>query len=286
MSSRRPLILVTNDDGVDGVGLHALARAMCECGDVTVVAPNEEYSGYSSAIGPIWEEHPHVHEAHIDGIDQVWTVAGPPALCVMYASLGAFDFRPDIIVSGVNPGANVGRAVYYSGTIGAAVAGRNYGIPGMAVSQAVDGASAEGQAWEDVVAAVDWSVSTTVAQQVLNAWWPRLEAPFEPGEAPLLNLNIPATSLDGIKGWRWADVGHFPRRSLTAVSLRPHPGHLGSFQVTFEYGQENSMDPATDTAIVADDHVSLSYLSEVTAVDRTASSAGKAVAASLDDLIG
>ena len=96
-------ILVTNDDGVDSVGLHILARAMRPFGNVTVVAPDREYSGAGAAIGAIWEEHPEVHDATIDGIDTTWTVSGAPALCVMYAHLGAFDFHPDLIVSGINP---------------------------------------------------------------------------------------------------------------------------------------------------------------------------------------
>ena len=285
MSKSRPRILVTNDDGVDAVGIHALARAMTELGDVTVVAPDDEYSGYASAIGPIWDEHPHVHQATIDGIETVWSVAGPPALCVMYACLGAFDFQPDLIVSGVNPGANVGRSVYYSGTIGAALAGRNYGIPGIAVSQAVDGTSVEGQAWDDVVAGIDWSVSTTVAQQVVTALLPTLTDERVPGRAPVLNLNVPATSLDQIKGWEWAEIGQLPRTSLMTVSLNPHPGHVGSYQVSFKYGQENSLDPASDTALIAENLVTVSYLSPVTAVDSSAEEAGPAVGSALDALL-
>ncbi|MDH3295174.1 MAG: 5'/3'-nucleotidase SurE [Acidimicrobiia bacterium] len=286
MHNRRPQILVTNDDGVDGIGMHALADAMVELGEVTVVAPDEEYSGYSSAIGPIWDEHPHVHKAHIDGIDRVWAVSGPPALCVMYTCLGAFDFRPDIIVSGINPGANVGRSVYYSGTIGATLTGRNYGIPGVAISQAVDGASAEGQAWDDVVASIDWNVSATVARRVVASLLASLDETYEPGTAPVLNVNVPATSLDGIKGWKWGEVGHFPRRSLTAVTLRPHPGHKDSYQVNFEFGEENSLSPEIDTAIVSENRVSLSYLSEISAIDHRHARMGKAVASALDDLIG
>ena len=112
-------ILVTNDDGIDSVGLHVLARAMKAVGDVVVVAPDDEYSGYGAALGPLHMLEPEVHRTSIiDGIDESWTVSGSPALCVMFARLGMFGSY-DLVVAGINPGANVGRSVYHSGTVGA-----------------------------------------------------------------------------------------------------------------------------------------------------------------------
>ena len=73
-------ILVTNDDGIDSIGLHLLARAMAPHGDVVVIAPDSEYSGASAAIGAIHLMRPEIHRAHLDGLDEVWTVTGPPAL--------------------------------------------------------------------------------------------------------------------------------------------------------------------------------------------------------------
>ena len=130
-----PNILVTNDDGIDSVGLHVLARALRSLGRVTIVAPDREFSGAGAAIGPLHLHQPIIDEVEIDGIDSSWTIDGPPALCVFYARMGAFGFRPDIVVSGINPGANLGRAVYHSGTIGATLTARNGNIPGVAVSQ-------------------------------------------------------------------------------------------------------------------------------------------------------
>ena len=83
-------ILVTNDDGIDSVGLHVLARAVRPCGEVVVIAPDREYSGASAAFGALHLIHPEVHRTSIDGIDEAWAVSGPPALCVMFARLGAF----------------------------------------------------------------------------------------------------------------------------------------------------------------------------------------------------
>ena len=133
----RPRILVTNDDGIDSLGLYALARAVAEHGDVMVVAPDDEFSGASSAIGSISDMKPQAHRREIPdlpGDNNVWAVSGPPALCVLFVRMGAFDFEPDLVVSGINPGANIGRSVYHSGTIGACLTGRNAGFPGVAVS--------------------------------------------------------------------------------------------------------------------------------------------------------
>jgi 5'-nucleotidase len=278
-------ILVTNDDGVDSMGLHVLARAMRPFGRVTVVAPDHEFSGAGAAIGAIWEEHPEVHDAHIDGIDKVWTVSGPPALCVMYAHLGAFEFHPDLIVSGINPGANVGRSVYHSGTIGAALTGRNYGIPGVAVSQAVDNSGVEGQAWGDVVANLPWDTAASVTQRVVDAMVNTMADHYEPGRSPVLNINVPDLAFDQLEGWRWTSVGTAPRRAMTTVHLTPKAGHVGSYSVRFDYGDAVDPERGTDTATVIDGLVSISSLSQITANDDTPTLVGKAVSKGLDDLL-
>jgi len=120
-------ILVTNDDGIDSEGLWVLARAMVPHGDVVVVAPDQEFSGASAALGALHLIQPEVRRLTIDGVPEAWSLTGPPALCVMFTRLGAFGAPFDLIVSGINPGANVGRSVYHSGTIGAALTGRNGG---------------------------------------------------------------------------------------------------------------------------------------------------------------
>ena len=136
-------ILVTNDDGIDSVGLHRLVAAIAPLGEVVVAAPDREFSGAGAAIGALHLMQPEIHRASIPGVDldEVWAVGGPPALCVMFANLEAFGPRPELIVSGINPGANVGRSVYHSGTVGACLTGRNAGISGVAVSQEVTGFS-------------------------------------------------------------------------------------------------------------------------------------------------
>ena len=132
-------ILVTNDDGIDSQGLRTLARAMTIHGEVTVVAPDREYSGAAASLGVLNEMQPEAHRVEMDGVVSAWAVNGPPALCVMFATLGVFGHSMDMVVAGINPGANVGRAVYHSGTVGAALTARGRGLTGVAVSQAVEG---------------------------------------------------------------------------------------------------------------------------------------------------
>ena len=121
-------ILVTNDDGIDSIGLHVLVRAMCRLDgghEIVVAAPDTEYSGAGASLGALHLIRPEVRVARIEGCtaSAVWAVTGPPALCVMFSRLGAFGEPFDLVVSGINPGANVGRAVYHSGTVGRRVDG-------------------------------------------------------------------------------------------------------------------------------------------------------------------
>lgn len=257
----KPLrIMVTNDDGIDSVGLHVLARAMRPFGDVSIIAPDGEFSGSGASIGPIWEHAPEIHEDSVAGIETSWTVSGPPALCVLLARQGAFGDPPELIVSGINPGANVGRSVYHSGTIGAALTGRNAGIPGIAVSQSVHDFGAEGQAWGEVIAGLHWETAATITAQIVEVL---LSTPRT--HAGVLNLNVPDLALEDIKGWQWTRVGAMPPRAMAGVELTPKPGHLGSYQVGYKFGESADIEPGTDTAAIMDNQVALSWLSPIVA---------------------
>ena len=113
---------MTNDDGIDSLGLHVLARALTELGDVVIIAPDREFSGSGAAVGALYEFRPEVRRRQIDGVAEAWSLNGPPALCVLYSKLGVFGDPFDLVVAGINPGSNVGRSVYYSGTVGACLA--------------------------------------------------------------------------------------------------------------------------------------------------------------------
>ncbi len=273
----RPQLLLTNDDGIDSVGLHVLARAMQELGDVTIIAPDSEYSGAGAAIGAIWEIKPEVHEAHVEGFDKAWSVSGPPALCVMFARMGAFGFTPDLIVSGINPGANVGRSVYHSGTIGACLTGRNGGVSGIAVSQRVENFGVEGQAWEDTIKNQKWQSAADVAAAAAAAI---LENP--PEAASVLNINVPNLATDELGKWSWTQVGDKPPRTWTKARLEPKEGHVGSYHVELEYGDNVDQPEGTDTRAIMDNEVSMTWLSRLDALDDDTT----AVDAKLQQLIG
>ncbi|NNF56058.1 MAG: 5'/3'-nucleotidase SurE [Acidimicrobiales bacterium] len=256
--SRRPQILVTNDDGIDSLGLHALACAVAEHGDVTVVAPDQEFSGSSSAIGSIFDIKPEAHRRLIPdlpGSNNVWAVNGPPALCVLFARMGAFPVQPDIIVSGINPGANVGRSVYHSGTIGACLTGRNGGVPGIAVSQALQKYITTGQSWDEAIAAIDWTTAATIAAAATK---PLLESPMpEPG---VLNLNIPDKPLGEIDSMMWTTVAVHPPEETTAAQLIPIAGHTNSYEVKINWGTKWTGEPGSDVAAVADGLLSATWV--------------------------
>lgn len=255
-------ILVTNDDGIDSIGLHVLARAMRRHGEVVVAAPDREYSGASAAVGALHLIRPEVHHAAIEGVVEAWAVSGPPALCVMFARLGVFGAAFDLVVSGINPGANVGRSVYHSGTVGAALTARTGGISGVAVSQAVAGIGIEGQGWDEMLQGQQWDTAAMVADVVVEGL---LADP--PAEAVALNVNVPNLALEEISGWRRTTVGTKLPRSMASAHREPKEGHAGSYYVRMTWGDRVELPVHTDGGAVEAGDVSISYLSRLDAVD-------------------
>ena len=252
-------ILVTNDDGIESEGLHVLARALRGQGEVIVVAPDSEYSGAGAAIGPIHLSEPEVRSVDVDGIDTAWSVSGPPALCVMFARLGLFG-DVDLVVSGINPGANVGRSVYHSGTVGAALTARHTNIPSLAVSQHLTGFGVEGQVWEDLIVGQKWHVAAEVASTIVEGL-----LRDDVGDSPVVNVNVPNLELDQIRGWRFTELGDQPPRAIENIELRPTPDE-GTFRVSMSWGDENLQSPDVDAGAVMNDEISVSYLARIVAL--------------------
>ena len=197
-------ILVTNDDGVHAPGLAAMTRALAEWraraasetappGDpspggheLVVVAPLANHSGAAAAVGTVYEREAIAYRAlRIDGADDVpvFGLDASPALSVIVGALGGFGAKPDLVVSGINLGVNVGRSVLHSGTVGAALTGAQLGMRGLAVSMR---SGTEPECWE---------TAATIAVQLL----PVLAA------APVrtvLNLNVPSLPLKELRGVR------------------------------------------------------------------------------------
>ena len=252
-------IFVTNDDGIDSLGLHILARAMLPFGGVVVGAPDTEYSGASSSFGALHLIRPELHKANIEGIDEAWSITGPPALCVMFARLGAFGEPFDLVVSGINPGANVGRSVYHSGTIGACLTARNGGINGVAVSQAVDEGGYMGQGIEEMLRNQKWDSAAEIAAIAVEEMSTNL-----PKEASVLNINVPNLELSEMKGWRETKVGTDLIRQMTQVDIEPKIGHEGTFHLKLKWGER--IPPSSiedDVGAVANGYVSISWLSRL-----------------------
>ena len=255
-------ILVTNDDGIDSIGLHVLARSLVPLGDVIIVAPNAEYSGYGAAFGSLNISRPEVHKVEVDGVPESWSVTGPPALCVLLSRLGAFGPPFDLIVAGINPGANVGRSIYHSGTVGAALTARSGGVSGIAVSQAVREFGIEGQAWDQMLLDQKWesagAVAALVAAEVLS------DLPQDP---VLINLNVPNLPVDQIKGWRRTTVGVSPNRALVDATLEPIVGLRDAYSVTMSWGDILDLPPESDGGAIRADEVSITYLSRMVSAD-------------------
>ena len=191
-------ILIANDDGVFAPGIQALAKALRPLGRVIVVAPESERSGYSSALTLDRPLRP------IQVAPDMWAVNGTPADCVYLSMNGLFDFEFDLVVSGINSGANLGDDVLYSGTVGAAFEGRLMKQPALAVSLA--GANVRSyESPDDYAQAAQW-VHDFIAQGL-----PRLP------ERHIFNINIP--DVEQIQG---AQIAYQGRR----IQSKPITSHV------------------------------------------------------------
>jgi 5'-nucleotidase len=240
-------VLVTNDDGVDAAGIHALARAVASTGhDTLVAAPMDDRSGSGAGVGA-WHlgNGIDVEEVAIPGAAGVvaYAVDGPPALAVMAARLGAFGDAPDVVVSGVNPGPNTGRAVLHSGTVGAALTAANFGVSGLAVSVAVGDP-------------VRYDTASAVA--VLGLDWLIIQPP-----RTVLNINVPDLDLSALRGIREARLAPFG--TVRAAVAESQDGRIQmELRAT---GVELEED--TDTALVNAGFVAVTSLVGIRSVGQT-----------------
>lgn len=132
----RPLILFTNDDGIESPGLWAVVMAFTDLGDILVCAPREQQSGTGRSLPVTSKGSIHVQQMTINGSEYtVYAVDGTPAQSVQHAVLELAPRPPSLLVSGINYGDNTGNGVTISGTIGAAIEAASLGIPALAVSQ-------------------------------------------------------------------------------------------------------------------------------------------------------
>lgn len=130
---KTPLILITNDDGIQAKGIQTIARVAAKYGNVVVVAPNGPRSAQSSALTIEVPVSVKPVPSDVENITQ-YAVSGTPADCVKLAISQLLDEKPDLVISGINHGSNASINVIYSGTIGAAIEGALHGIPSIGFS--------------------------------------------------------------------------------------------------------------------------------------------------------
>jgi 5'-nucleotidase len=186
-------VLLTNDDGIGAQGLNVLRRALLEVPGVELatIAPNSNRSATARSITtrePLW-----VDEIEFDDGTTGYATDGTPVDCVRFAALGLIEFEPELIVSGINHGSNLGDDITYSGTVAAALEGIVLGIPGIAISQ------------QSAAREMDFRLGREFDFDTAAAFTARLVEEIEDvgiPEGTLLNINCPAGEVGGVRACR------------------------------------------------------------------------------------
>lgn len=135
LPAERPLILLTNDDGIHSPGLRAAAEAVLDLGDVLVVAPRDQQTGTGKAISGKRGQTPAQESLRVARTEvPAYAILGTPAMAILYGLLALVPRRPDLVISGINYGTNLGTDVLASGTLGAALQAAEMGVPALAIS--------------------------------------------------------------------------------------------------------------------------------------------------------
>lgn len=227
-------ILVTNDDGIYAPGLQALVREIKRIARVTVVAPESEQSSVSHGITlfqPLWSKR-----LKINGKFFGYAISGTPADCVKFGVRMILKHKPDFVISGINPGANDGCSVFYSGTVAGAREGAFLGIPSFAISSAS-------------FHQPDYQYAAGIASKVIRF----LQKNPLPRQT-FLNVNIPDLAASRIKGFRFCRQGTSPIH--TRFQRKYNPFDKEYFWMSGK-GPDTQKDPASDTAALGQGYVTL-----------------------------
>ena len=190
-------ILVSNDDGYQAPGLLCLAAALRELADIVIVAPDRDRSGASNSLSL---KNPLYVTAHQEGL---YSVEGTPTDCVHVAITGLLAQEPDMVVSGINSGPNLGDDVLYSGTVAAAMEGRFLGLPAIALSQV----SFEPRHFATAARVAVWLVR-------------RLQERPLPADT-ILNVNVPDRPWEQLAGFQATRLGHRHKSEPVIKSVDP-----------------------------------------------------------------
>jgi 5'-nucleotidase len=245
-------VLITNDDGIAAPGLRWLARAAHDQGwSVMVAAPEAEASGTSAALTAVVDQgRIIITRTSLPGLPDIpaYSVAASPSYISVLGGLGAFGAKPDLVLSGINRGANAGQAILHSGTCGAALTAANHGARAMAVSlDVLTAARASGASGGNAIAAIDtvddearhWDTAAGLARQLLP-WL--MNAP--PGT--MLNVNVPDCAPADLRGLQQASLASFGQVQMAIAEK-------GSSYVRVAIEQHRgTLEPGTDTALLAE----------------------------------
>jgi 5'-nucleotidase len=236
-------VLLTNDDGIDSPGLHALALALAETAEVVVVAPWDNQSAVARGI--TIREELEVEARDVPGAVEAHALTGTPVDCVRFADVGLTGGAFDVVVSGANLGVNLGDDVTYSGTVAAAMEGVLLGRPGLAVSQQPDSGEIHH------IAGGTYAFGT--AQRLVPVLAAEL-ASGRLGHDLVLNLNCPAGPARGVRMARlgrriWSD-------QVALVAQADGRRRLRLYGADSDYHRE----PGTDFAAIAEGYASLTAL--------------------------
>jgi 5'-nucleotidase len=228
-------ILLSNDDGYHAPGIRVLRQSLARLAEVTVCAPDRNRSGASNSLTldvplRVLEVEP-----------GVFCVQGTPTDCVHLAITGFFDYEHDMVVSGINDGANLGDDVLYSGTVAAAIEGRFLGLPTLAVSLC----AAPGDARH-------FDTAAAVAHRLVSALLARALEP-----SLILNVNVPDVPYAALRGYRVTRLG-YRHRSEPVVAARDPRGRPVYWIGPAGPGQDAGA--GTDFAAIAAGYVSITPL--------------------------
>ena len=226
-------ILVSNDDGYQAPGLVRLAAALAEIAEIVVVAPDRDRSGASNSLSL---KNPLYIARHDNGFT---SVEGTPTDCVHLAITGLLEQEPDMVISGINAGANLGDDVLYSGTVAAAIEGRFLGLPAVAISLT----SGQPQHF-DTAARLAKRLVLQLQEQPLPA-------------DTILNVNVPDLPWERLAGFRATRLGH--RHKAEPVVKATDPRGRPIFWVG-PAGPEQDAGPDTDFHAVRHGYVSITPL--------------------------
>ena len=225
-------ILISNDDGYLAPGLRALAEALAAIAEITVVAPDSNRSGSSNSL--TLDRPLSLYQAE----NGFYFINGTPSDCVHIALTGVLSFKPDLVVSGINQGQNMGDDTLYSGTVAAATEGYLFGLPSIAFSQVVKG-------WEHLDSAAK------VAREIVERYMDSLQPPY------LLNVNIPNLPYESLKGIRATRLG---KRHQSEPVIKTHDPQGREIYWIGPAGGAKDAGEGTDFHATAEGYVSMTPL--------------------------